>query len=61
MIREAVPSLSENEIKSFPINRLQLILAFVNDEIPDEVLKGDKNKNNKEEEAKDNADQKGKE
>lgn len=51
MIKKAIPTMPEKLIDGMSINHLQLVVAFINDEIPDEVLKREahENKNDKEE------------
>ena len=55
MVRSAIPSMSEELIESLPINQLQLVVSFINDEIPEEILSGEALKNNDKKEEKEGA------
>lgn len=47
MIKSAIPSMPSDVMDGITIPHLQLIIAFINDEIPEDVLKGQSPKNTK--------------
>lgn len=47
MIASAIPSMPSEVMDAMTINHLQLVIAFINDEIPEDVLKGQSPKNTK--------------
>lgn len=55
MIKSAIPSMTDDVIDRLTLAHLQLIVAFINDEIPDEVLSGEALKKNEKEEEKEGA------
>ena len=50
MIKSAIPAMTDDIIDRLTLAHLQLIVAFINDEIPDEVLSGEALKNQNKEE-----------
>lgn len=53
MIKSAIPSMPPEVMDAMTIPHLQLIIAFINDEIPEDVLNGETSKkNNKKVKAK---------
>ncbi len=40
LIKAAIPSLPDDVLNSMSLGHLQLVVAFINDEIPEEVLAG---------------------
>ena len=55
MIKSAIPAMTDDIIDRLTLAHLQLIVAFINDEIPDEVLSGESLKKNEKEEEKEGA------
>ena len=55
MIKAAVPEMTDEIIDKLSLPHLQLIVAFINDEIPEEVLSGEALKNNNKKEEKEGA------
>lgn len=55
MIKSAIPAMTDDIIDRLTLAHLQLIVAFINDEIPDEVLSGEALKKNEKEEEKEGA------
>lgn len=55
MIKAAVPEMTDEIIDKLSLPHLQLIVAFINDEIPEEVLSGEALKNNDKKEEKEGA------
>ena len=52
MVRASVPEMTEEFMDTLPLGHLQLIVSFINDEIPDEVLNAKAQENKKKEEEK---------
>ena len=47
IIHAAIPSMSEDIMDRMTVSHLQLVVAFIRDEIPDEILNGKSPKNSK--------------